>query len=220
MDTRIYRGAAAERRLAELDLDAGLFDKVLARAEAEVRMCTQFDPPSMGGITRWARTIRFMREELCRAGWTHDNPRNISRTIHPTRRFAIVVTSGDEVTGSDFPGARPSKKHPLGGAMQVTVETNGQQLAFFSSTDLGIEADVSSDEVLPTWFLLYQVTPDGVVSELSFPSDTDGGGMSEWVERIILGVVPIDPDTIDSVLPDDGGDDGGDAYEVDVNRKQ
>ncbi|MBN7379712.1 hypothetical protein [Mycobacteroides abscessus] len=218
MDTRVYRGADAEKRLAELDLEAGLFEKVLDRAEAEVRMCTKFDPPSMGGITRWGRTIRFMREELCRSGWTHDNPRNISRTIHPERRFAIVVMSGNDVTGSNLPGARPSKKYPLGGAMQVTVETNGQQLSFFSPSDLGVEAKASDDEALPTWFLLYRITPEGVVSELSFPSDTDGGGMSEWVERIILGVVPIDPDTIDSVLPDDGDDDSGDAYEVDVNK--
>ena len=41
------------------------------------------NPDIMEGLTRWARTNRFLREELIPLGWRFDNPRNLPRTIHP-----------------------------------------------------------------------------------------------------------------------------------------
>jgi hypothetical protein len=37
---------------------------VVRQADAEASSCTALDPPIMEGLTRWARTNRFLREEL------------------------------------------------------------------------------------------------------------------------------------------------------------
>ena len=86
-------------RLAELGLSVEIVERVVRRADAEASICTALDPPIMEGLTRWGRTNRFLREELVPAGWRYDNPRLLPRTIHPSGEFAIVATTGDELTG-------------------------------------------------------------------------------------------------------------------------
>src|SRR5689334_16965739 len=88
---RVHVESDAVERLTQLDLTVALVEKVVRRADAEASICTPLDPPIMQGLTRWGRTTRFLREELIPAGWRFDNPRNLSRTIHPSGQFAIVV---------------------------------------------------------------------------------------------------------------------------------
>ncbi len=96
---RVRTADQAAGRLAELGLSIDLVERVVRRADAEAAFCTPFDPPIMEGLTRWARTNRFLREELVPLGWGFDNPRNLPRTIHPGGQFAIVAITGDDVTG-------------------------------------------------------------------------------------------------------------------------
>ena len=48
-------------RLAGLGLSIGLIERVVRQADAEAAFCTPLDPPIMEGLTRWARTNRFLR---------------------------------------------------------------------------------------------------------------------------------------------------------------
>lgn len=98
MAARVLVAGKAVDRLAELGLSIELIERVVRQADAEAAFCTPFDPPIMEGLTRWARTNRFLREELVPLGWGFDNPRNLPRTIHPAGQFAIVATTGDGVT--------------------------------------------------------------------------------------------------------------------------
>src|SRR5450432_3734805 len=98
MATRVLVEDEAVDRLPEFGLTAEVVERVVRRADAEASMCTALDPPIMEGLTRWGRTNRFLREELIPAGWSFDNPRNLPRTIHPSGEFAIVATTGDELT--------------------------------------------------------------------------------------------------------------------------
>ncbi|WP_305779817.1 hypothetical protein [Nocardia nova] len=205
----IYEGSDATTRLAELGLRVETLEKAFERAEADVRMCTKHDPPTMRGFTRWARIVRFLREELASDGWTYDNPINLPRTIHPRRLLAIVVKSGDDVTGLDMPGLWPANKNPIGTATKAAVTDNGQ-LALFTAEDL-----LGVGKML-TWFLLYRVV-DGVVhAELSLPDEIEGDRIGHCLERIILPAIDLGPDYIASVSqsPDDGS-----AYSVEVERK-
>ena len=98
-------------------------------------MCTALDPPIMEGLTRWGRTNRFLREELIPAGWGFDNPRNLPRTIHPSGEFAIVATTGDELTG--LAELLPATKYAKGYATAQAVGINEQLALDFGDFDLG-----------------------------------------------------------------------------------
>jgi hypothetical protein len=213
MAARIVVEAEAVDRLAELSLDVDLIEKVVRRAEAEAATCTAFDPPMMGGLMRYGRSTRFLREELVPAGWDFDNPRNFCRTIHPSRAFAVVATSGDENTGNSE--LTPATKNPKGYATIEAVAVN-EQLAFdFPDFDFGVAS--KDTEQLVTWFLLYHVFDDEIRAELSQPSQMNGGTITEWAERIILPSFPRDDDALPAEQAPDGDDQG--EYVVEVNRR-
>ncbi len=72
MTARVLAADAAADRLAELGLSIDLVERVVRRADAEAAFCTLFDPPIMEGLTRWARTNRFLREALVPLGRIDD----------------------------------------------------------------------------------------------------------------------------------------------------
>lgn len=196
-------------RLAGLGLSVEVIENVLRRADAEAATCTGFDPPIMSGFMRYGRTVRFLREELVPAGWDIDNPRNFCRTIHPSRRFALVTTSGDEATGNSE--EVPTTKYPKGLATVRAVETNGQLALDLG--ELGIED--TYEEPLSTWFLLYYVTDEEFRAEVSLPNGMTGGNITDWLERIILPTLARD---VPALSEDTGHDDSG-GYIVEVNRR-
>src|SRR5947209_20235822 len=124
MSARVLVESEASGRLAELGLTIELIERVVRRADAEASICTALDPPIMEGLTRWGRMNRFLREELIPAGWRFDNPRHLPRTIHPGGQFAIVATTGDDLTG--LLGLLPATKYAKGYATVLAVEANGQ----------------------------------------------------------------------------------------------
>ena len=203
----------ALRRLSELGLSVEIIERVLRRAEAEAATCTAFDPPIMAGFMRYGRSIRFLREELVPAGWDFDSPRNFCRTIHPSRKLAVVATSGDEGTGD--PELTPTTKYPKGYATAHAVETNGQLALDFP--DFPVEEEAADAEQLSTWFLLYRVTDDEFRAEISLPNAMVGGSISDWLERIILPAFPRDDDALAPITAPDEGDEG--RYVVEVNRR-
>ncbi len=213
MVARVAVEGQALDRLAELGLSVEILQKALRRAEAEAATCTAFDPPIMAGFMRYGRTIRFLREDLIAAGWDFDNPRNFCRTIHPTRKFAVVATSGDEGTGD--PTLTPTTKYPKGYATVRAVETNGQLALDFPGFQ--IEDPVSEVEQLSTWFLLYRVTDEEICAEISLPHDMVGGNITDWIERIILPALPREDAALAVVAEPDDDDQG--QYVVEVNRR-
>jgi len=208
---RVRTADQAAGRLAELGLSIDLVERVVRRADAEAAFCTPFDPPIMEGLTRWARTNRFLREELVPLGWGFDNPRNLPRTIDPGGQFAIVAITGDDVTG--LAGLLPGPKYARGYATTRAVEVNGQLALDFGdsgdSGDFGPGGLPPRDHLL-TWLLLFRITDDGFHVELSLPDRIDDGRITRWAERVILPVFPRGeirvPDGLAS--PDSAGDRG------------
>jgi len=201
-----------DTRLAEFGLSIGTLTNVFRRAEGDVRMCTKHDPPTMRGMTRWARVVRYLREELAEDGWDYDNPGNLPRVIHPTKPLAIYVKSGDDATGTDLPQLIPSSKRPMGSASQKVVNDN-EQLALYSLEDL------RSLRMPQNWVLLYHID-DVVQAELSLPDKISDSRIMHWLERIILPAIDIGPDHVGSVYGPDDEDDGGSAYSVQVERRK
>ena len=217
MAAQVHAEGAAVGRLAELGLSVEVIERVVRRADAEASVCTALDPPIMEGLTRWGRTNRFLREELIPAGWTFDNPRNLPRTIHPSGEFAIVATTGDELTG--VLGLLPATKYVKGYATVRAVETNEQLTLDFEAFDLGAaDGQARNAGDLVTWLMLFHVDEEGFRVELSLPDGIAEGRITSWVERIILPVFPREDDRL-AALPAAGGDDQGGEIVVEVTRR-
>ncbi len=216
MACRVLLDGEAADRLAVLGLSAEIVERVVRRADAEASICTALDPPIMEGLTRWGRTNRFLREELIPAGWSFDNPRNLPRTIHPSGEFAIVATTGDELTG--LLDLLPATKYPKGYATIRAVQINEQLALDFGDFDLGTADGKAGDaEYLLTWLMLFHADEDGFRVELSLPDAIADGRITSWAERIILPVFPRDEDRPAGRPP--GGDDQDGEIVVDVIRR-
>lgn len=203
MSTQLWVEEKATDRLADLGLSQEMLERVIRRADAEAQHCSAFDPPLLEGLTRWGRATRYLREELVPQGWSFDNPRNFARTIHPAGDFAIVITTGDELTG--VPGMMPGTKHPKGYETALAVAANAQ-LSF----DFGPQFSHHGSDII-TWFLMFHSDEREHRVELSLPGGFSGGVITHWDERIILPPLPraqaptepdqIHPDVIVEVAP-------------------
>jgi hypothetical protein len=181
---RVFEGPSAERRLAELGLTAEILQVAILAGEAEARVHTALDPPTAGGMNRYYRTVRVLREQLVPKGWHYDNRRHLARTINPDRSLAIVVALGDEVTGNPDPLVQPSTRHETGVTVEEAVATNIKQLALF---DLPAPAALSDAfGGLTTWVLLRYPTHTEIRYELSLPSKIADRQITQWRERIVL----------------------------------
>jgi hypothetical protein len=213
MGARVLVDTDAVDKLAELDLTVEIIERVVRRADAEASMCTALDPPIMEGIARWARTTRFLREELIPQGWRFDNPRNLPRTIHPSGEFAIVASTGDELTG--LLDALPATKYLKGEATARAVEINDQLALDFGDFDPSSEDDAG--EIL-TWLLMYHASEEEFRVELSLPDAIVDGRITSWAERIILPAFPRDEDRLAGpVAP--AGDNFDESVVVEVTRR-
>jgi hypothetical protein len=183
MQCLVFDGEPAADRLTELRLKAEFLVFALQGADAEARTYTLFDPPNMQGMARYSRTVRLLREQLVPLGWSHDNPRNLARTVSPDRRVAIIATLGDAATGVAH--ALPSTRYEKGLATTEAVNHNFLQLTL--PIDLGDEEPFDADtEGTTTWVLLCHVTDTEIRAELSLPDSMVDGYIDTWIERLIL----------------------------------
>src|ERR1700722_9045718 len=211
MTPRVLMADEAVGRPPGLGLSVDLVERVVRQADAKASFCTALDPPIMEGLTRWARTNRFLREELIPLGWGFDNPRNLPRTIHPGGQFAIVATTGDDVTG--LADLLPAPKYAKGYATTRAVEVNEQLTLDFGDFgdfgDFDVAVPPARDHLL-TWLLLVHRADDGFHVALSLPDQIDDGRITSWAERIILPVFPRGEVHLADALasPDSAGDRG------------
>jgi hypothetical protein len=203
---------AAEGRLQQLGLSADLLVRALLRADAEAKLTTGLEPPTAEGTTRYAKTVRYVREELVPLGWRFDNYKNFCRTIHPAGAFSIVTSSGDEFTCLDVPGMKPSTKYPKGDLTVLAVRQNADQGVLDLGADYAVDAFDPAD-LENIWFLLQRVTEETIYAELSLPTAIENGIIVDWEERILLPQISRheQPPTVTVEEPP-----SGDAYNVEV----
>ncbi len=148
-------------------------------------------------------TAAFRRLMVGAHDWTYDELDGQPRTISPDGRIAVVVQTGDEWTGVDWPGRAPSTRHPKGDATKRKVASNALQLELFSTAS---EAQEIEAELAPmTWVLLLAIVDGELRAELSLPETiSDAGYVVAWRTRILLASHPVDGD--DVVIEGDGGD--------------
>jgi hypothetical protein len=186
MRTLVHDASAATgpARLAQLGLAVADFEFALAGADAEARTWTALAPPVITGMARWGKTNELLRVRLLPRGWTHDDPRNMPRTISPARDLAIVAATGDGATGRPDVTARNLYAR---GVETVRAIGRGDQLAFDYP---GLEPPVADD--LAIWLLLYHPAGGEIRAELSRPhSISPAGYVDSWAERVLLPTIGV-----------------------------
>jgi hypothetical protein len=211
----VYEGVAAVDRLACLGLTAEDCAFALRGADAEARVWTALAPPVMSGMARWGKTNELLRVRLLPRGWSHDNPRNLPRTISPGRDFAVVATTGDAATG--WAGANPTTRYAKGVETARAVERNGQIAFDYAGLEVGeaLSAVAGSEDALATWLLLYNVADEQIRAELSLAESISSRGyVDAWTERIILPTLELG-----DLAVNDEGSRGDDGFTVAVERR-
>jgi hypothetical protein len=185
--------ALAGLDLSEDELVAAAVQGYLARTN-----CTANHPPLFPSFVAWGETVRALREQLARSGWTRSDEKNYSRTIHPNGQIAIAVATGNEATGSMTES--PCTKSAKGPSTVDALEVNRAQACL-----PGMEPPVppvDEQDQTTTWILLVHHAAGEIRSELSLPLDVGiDGRVSVWRERIILKATPLDLEPMEIAPP-------------------
>jgi hypothetical protein len=183
-------------RLQTLGLDHTTLVDIVRRGQYAHAACTANDPPLYPGFAAWAQMVRASREHLLPQGWSRSNENNYCLVIDPAGETAIAIATGDEGTG--LPHANPTTRSSNGPRTVDVVVANQNQLVLPLDCPPIPEPAIEQDEGRMTWILLVHRGAEGVRSELSLPlSINDDGYIDVWRERIMLGVLPNDPDLQD-----------------------
>lgn len=184
-------------RLAELGLEETPLRDVVGRGYLAFASCTANHPPLIPPILMWGETVRALREYLVRSGWRRSDENNYSVVVDPAGRVIIAVATGDGGTG--LADLVPSTKAPKGPSTSEAVNVNQLEL------NLMVEQAASaarSEARAVTWVLLIHRGLNEVRCELSLPSSMGADGhIDGWVERILLGSIPLDGDIAEIVPP-------------------
>ena len=188
-------------RLEQLGLNVKQLMDVVRQGHHVFISASPNDPPLAPGFSAWARMVRALREYLLPQGWSRSDENNYSVVISPDDLMMIAVATGDDKTGN--PHESPTTKSSKGPSTVEAVTTNQQQMNLnFVFPDLAAPArPVEAGKERTTWILLVHRGMGEVRCELSLPTSmgTDGR-IDAWRERIVLGSIPTDPDTIE-ILP-------------------
>ncbi len=200
-------------RLAELGLEEEPLQDVVRQGYLGHASCTPNHPPQMPGMWAWAEAVRALREYLIPLGWETSNDNNYALTVHPAKRLAIAVATGNDGTGQAT--ASPSTKSAKGPSTIEAIATNQMQFPFMDADSIRAAASLPAlNGARVTWFLLVHWGIDELRCELSLPSSiADDGHINGWHERILLGSIPIDGDLQDIVPPSQAD------IDVDVRRR-
>jgi len=189
-------------RLAELGLEEEPLRDVVRRGYLAYITCTANHPRMIPGIWAWGEMVRALREYLLPLNWRRSEENNYSVVIDPAGGMAIAVATGDDGTARS--DATPTTDCSKGPCTAEAVAANQFQFGFMEPEPptAATESPAQRSDKL-TWLLLVHRAELEVRCELSLPSSIGSGGRVDgWIERILLGTVPIDGDELEVVPPD------------------
>lgn len=190
-------------RLNEIGLEQEALANVVRQGFYAFISCTENDAPLYPGLAAWNQMVRALREYLLPKGWIRSNEHSFPLVINPSGTLAIAVSSGDEQTG--LGELSPTTKSSKGPRTIEVVAANQEQLNLFGHEPLPIHSetpDTNSCDNRMTWYLLFHRAINEVRCELSLPlSMGNDGRIVDWQERIILGTIPTDPESLELPSP-------------------
>lgn len=182
--------SSVHSRLAQLGLtDAPLLKAVMASYIAKAN-CTENHPPLYPPIAAWSEAVRTLRDALRPEGWTRFNDQNSPKTVSPDGTVSIIVSTGNDATGSAK--VSPATTSSKGPNTADAIEVNRSLQLFLPGMEFPVEL-CDENEKVSTWILLVHHARDELRAELSLPMAVGADGrVSVWQERIILNAQPLD----------------------------
>ncbi|OBK59447.1 hypothetical protein A5656_14570 [Mycobacterium gordonae] len=221
------RQQSIEQRLVEFDLTiSDIHDRIIYAAIQAADAVSPLAPKGAPGRHAHDYCVAALRSVLlAKSGWEIVEDDFVARTVHRKKRIAIVVASGNELTGIPGTDSDFTTKWHKGSRAFAGAPTN-QQMGFDdvdgSGFDWGLrENDPSMEWRL--WYLLHYRTKDSVRLELSAPGHLDDAEFPRsWIERILLPpyiVSQSDGGSGSASRDDDDRDDGSARVEVPVQKR-
>lgn len=173
--------AELDALLRPMQLRASTIEQAVAVGAAESRTFSPGAPKSAPEITRWIRTVEAFHGELMlqQDDWKRFDPDNLPYFSQPSLNIGVVISSGNEFTGTTY--GTPSTRNAKGTAFADRVDVNGAVALVGQYTSDGVEVVIDS-----TWVLLYDERQGRVYVELSLPTSMKGKQVDVWAERIII----------------------------------
>ncbi len=199
-----FEAGAVEEALSKLGVPMNVLQEAVQAGYLSRITRTTNDARNAAGFYQWNETVRSLRDNMVVYNWQCSDEGNLPIIIHPEKKIAIAVSSGDQNTGKI--DAMPCSKSSKGPRTAAAVKCNAEQLMLPGFEPLQLQGVVDMESKYPTWLLLFYTDMDKLRAELSFPVSMDcDGHISGWHERIILPEFPIDPNYL-VVEPDFGPD--------------
>lgn len=197
--------AWATSQLEPMDLTVDVLHRVAENGQRKKDAASPLAPAQTPGQDQWSEAVVSFREQT---GWDKDETDGVSRTWHPSRRFYVVVRTGDDGTGLLV--ACPSPKTGLRTVLRDLIDEVPHTMPLFDITGAGKTAP-SPGEPPELWLFMFRFR-DGVLhSELSRPAERVEDKITKYHQRIPLPPLPYTrTDTNVIITPDDDLDTGPD----------
>jgi hypothetical protein len=212
--SEVFQGNTIETKLTALGLPSEVLINAIAQGQASRNNATANHPANAGGTMAFFEVVRALRDNLLPLGWKKENIRNLSMTVNPETKIAVVVSGGSKDTG--LKDGYPTTRNPKG--EQTKSYLVGNQRDLFLDFDYVDDFSNSQpiDGIGQTWLLLYycDLGRKEVRAELSLPTSFDSFcRVGAWKERILLDPIPLDNHTIE-IEPDFNPE-----IDIDIKRK-
>lgn len=188
---------AVQLKNLSADLTPEIFRDAIEAGLRARNSTTENSAPTAPGIKQWLDTVEALRTILSSQSppWIRQDVRNCPQIVSPERHCALVVMTGDALTGTTGSSA-PSNKAPKGKTAEAYIQANRQiELLTREARDQGTQV----------WVLLYHYDPlqQEVRFELSLPVGFEGQAIIEWETRLILGRIDNVPTRLETPDSDD-----------------
>lgn len=204
--------AWADTLLAPMDLTTSLLHQVAEAGQRKWSNSSPLAPLVTPGQERWGETVVALRK---RTGWLIDDSDGLPRTVHPSGRFFVIVSTGSNGVGTF--GGCPTPRNGLGKVVRRIIDGEPTTPPMLDRAGNPVTCDLEEDVSPELWIFMTVFHGDLIYSELSRPLARNGDDIISYVRRIQLPPLPFNDVTDEPSLfgPDDGIDDDADV-DIDV----
>ena len=162
-----------DARLAELAVQRTWLEEAALQGELQRRLTSPLEFDGAPAYKAASMGLRVIRELSIGAGWHPERYMSIPVAFNNDETVAISVTEGDEYVG--VLGERDPSTKAIKGPNTAKVVDDNRLFEF--------------PPVSFWYFLTYSDERQTLRAELSSPAIEEGGRVSQWLERILLGSI-------------------------------
>lgn len=210
-----HQDQSLQSELQAFELDRQALVKAIYRAFAAAVNEPSTAPATFPGQVMWGRLVSSLTEELGPQGWVSEPEQNSPHFFSPSRKFCLLILSGDEKTGKNNQTA--SNRYPKGPVFQKACLKNHPDM-FGLEPSLHEQLDAGEIEYIVLMHYTDKSDRDNprIYSEVSKPISFTKGFVTGWEKQIMLPEISINSfqDEFNTT------DEPQDTIDIEVSRKK